>query len=54
MNCAQTHEQHRRACTIFAPNVRILEGTKLPLPFVLEFCFRTRVGDIPAASSKVK
>ena len=42
-------------CTTFAAsNVHISKGTQLPLSLALAFWFRNRVGDLTAASSKVK
>ena len=42
-------------CTAFAASdVQILKATEVPLFSALAFSFRLRVGDIPAASSKVK
>ena len=41
-------------CTAFgASDIQILKGTQFPLFLALDFWFRIRVGDIPAASSKV-
>ena len=42
-------------CTTFAASdVQTLKETQLPLSLALPFWFRIRVGDIPAASRKVK
>ena len=55
LSCAQTHKQHHPVCTAFAASdVQILKATQLPLSFVSAFWFSIRVGDTPAATSKVK
>ena len=55
LSCARTHKQHHPVCTAFvASDFQILDGTQLPLSSTLAFWCRIRVGDITAASNKVK
>ena len=55
LNCAQIHKQLCPASKNFANSVvQFVKGTQLLLSLALALWFRTRVGDIPAASSKVK
>ena len=55
LNCARSQKHHHPAYAIFATsNVQFFRRTQLPLSLALAFCLRTRVADMPAASSKVK
>ena len=48
-------KQQHLAYTVFAASdVHTLKGTQLPLSLALAFWLKTREGEIPAASSKVK